>query len=243
MNRASAYLLRSYQEEFGSSKIRYHIADTGKRQFSRGAGLQLGALAAGINDIIFFMDIDMVVTPNLVAQCRRNAVRGKKAWYPIPYSQYDPDRQCFDGSLARSVDERSILNVADPAGDSSLGRNGARETIRQTPLNLEEDRGFWRDFGYGIACFYKTDFIASGGFDLTIEGWGEEDVRLYKSILASGVDVFRAKQSDLVHIYHTKFCDPTLVGAQAKSCSQTRASHYASQTCLAKTYFHRHKLN
>nr|XP_002130637.1 chondroitin sulfate synthase sqv-5 isoform X1 [Ciona intestinalis] len=243
MNRASAYLLHSYQQEFGTSLIRYHIADTGKRQFSRGAGLQLGSLVAGINDIVFFMDIDMIVTPNLVAQCRRNVKHGKQAWYPIPYSQYDPDRQCYDGSLARSVDERSILNGADPAGDSSLGRSGARETIRQTPLTLEEDRGFWRDFGYGIACFYNTDFVSSGGFDLSIEGWGEEDVRLYKAILASGVDVFRSKQSDLVHIYHTKHCDQRLVGEQARSCHRTKASHYASQMCLAKTYFQRNNLS
>uniref|UniRef100_F6ZQD4 Hexosyltransferase n=1 Tax=Ciona intestinalis TaxID=7719 RepID=F6ZQD4_CIOIN len=210
MNRASAYLLHSYQQEFGTSLIRYHIADTGKRQFSRGAGLQLGSLVAGINDIVFFMDIDMIVTPNLVAQCRRNVKHGKQAWYPIPYSQYDPDRQCYDGSLARSVDE---------------------------------DRGFWRDFGYGIACFYNTDFVSSGGFDLSIEGWGEEDVRLYKAILASGVDVFRSKQSDLVHIYHTKHCDQRLVGEQARSCHRTKASHYASQMCLAKTYFQRNNLS
>jgi len=188
------------------------------------------------------MDIDMVITPELATQCQRNVARHKTAWYPVPFSQYDPDRLCYDGSLARSAGEEAVIEAVNPAGDSSHERNQIRESIKQSPLTLEEDRGFWRDFGFGIACFYKSDFVKAGGFDLAIEGWGEEDIRLYLSLIKSGLDVFRSKQADLVHIFHPKFCDSSLTGEQARACRSTKASHYAGQRCLAKTFFDRHRL-
>nr|CAB3230912.1 chondroitin sulfate synthase 1-like [Phallusia mammillata] len=242
INRATALLIKSYQKQYGTDLLRYHVVSDSDRKFSRGAGLQLGSLVAGADDIIFFMDIDMIVTPQLAAQCRRNAEKHQTAWYPIPYSQYDPDRLCYNGGLARSADEASMLRAANPAVDASHGRTRVRELIKQRPLDLGEDLGFWRDFGYGIACFYKSDFLKAGGFDLTIEGWGEEDIRLYLSFLRSGLDVFRSKQADLIHIFHSKFCDPALTGEQARACQRTRASHFASQTCLAKTFFSRNHM-
>lgn len=38
LNLASAHLLRSYQNTYGSELLRYHVASTGDRGFSRGAG-------------------------------------------------------------------------------------------------------------------------------------------------------------------------------------------------------------
>ncbi|XP_039250786.2 chondroitin sulfate synthase 1-like [Styela clava] len=242
LNRASAHLLRSYQNTYGSSLLRYHVASTGDRSFSRGAGIELGSLVGEENDILFFMDIDMVVTPNLVTQCRQNIRQGRNAWYPVPYSQYDPDKLCFHDELPRHIEERHDLVYDVGAGpvpkeSSSRERQLMRESIKRTPLTLNRDRGFWRDFGFGIACMYKSDFIATGGFDLTIEGWGEEDVRLYVSLIQSGIDVFRVRQKDLVHIFHHKYCDADISGEQAKACRRTKASHFASQKCLANMWF------
>ena len=182
----------------------------------------------------------MIVTPKLLEQCRVLASKGDSAWYPISFSQYDPERLCYDGGLARSVEDSPIINLVDAGGAPELRR--VHERIRDTPLVISEERGFWRDFGYGIACMYKSDFIKAGGFDLSIEGWGEEDIRMYLSLLKSGLDVFRSKQVDLIHIHHTKTCDSSLSSEQAKSCKRTKASHYASKRCLAKTYFNRIKI-
>lgn len=240
LNRASAHLLRSYQNIYGSNLLRYHVASTGDRSFSRGAGIQLGSLVGEENDILFFMDIDMVVTPNIVAQCRQNIRQGRNAWYPSPYSQYDPDKLCFNNDVPKPIDDRQYMAYDSDAGpvqrDVSSERLLIRETIKRTPLTLNRDRGFWRDFGFGIACMYKSDFIRTGGFDLTIEGWGEEDIRLYVSLIKSGIDVFRARQKDLVHIFHHKYCDADISNEQAKACRRTKASHYASQNCLAKMW-------
>ena len=183
----------------------------------------------------------MIVTPTLVGQCRRIAEQGQTAWYPISFSQYDPDRLCFDGGLARAEDERPVLYMVNPNGEEAPDRSSIRDRVEETPLTLSEERGFWRDFGYGIACMYKSDFVHAGGFDLSIEGWGEEDIRMYLSLLKSGLDVYRSKQVDLIHIHHTKHCDSSLTGEQALSCFRTKASHYASQRCLARTYYNRRK--
>jgi chondroitin sulfate synthase len=43
---------------------------------------------------------------------------------------------------------------------------------------VNEKQGFWRDFGFGMLSIYQKDFMRSGGYDLSINGWGLEDVRL-----------------------------------------------------------------
>ena len=184
----------------------------------------------------------MIVTPGLVNQCRKLASKGSAAWYPISFSQYDPEKLCFDGGFARSVEENPILDIVVGGDGVAPGQQNIRDQIDATPLSLSEERGFWRDFGYGIACMYKSDFMRAGGFDLSIEGWGEEDIRMYLSLLKSGLDVFRSKQKDLIHIHHPKHCDRTLQGEQARACKRTKASHYASQRCLAKTFLSKIKI-
>ena len=38
---------------------------------------------------------------------------------------------------------------------------------------------------------FKSDLQRAGGYDLTIEGWGMEDVRLIEALIAAGIDIFR----------------------------------------------------
>lgn len=199
----------------------------------------MGSLLAKEDDILFFIDVDMAVSPSLASQCRRHVSKSQFAWYPIPFSQYDPDRLCIDESGMRSdvgalVDDVNI----NPAIEESQ----ARAEIARTPFAVGEERGFWRNFGYGITCMYKSDFAKAGGFDLTIEGWGEEDVRLYRAVLKSGTNAFRSNEAELIHIFHHKYCSSDLVGEQARACQSTKKSHYASQKCLSKTYFQKHEL-
>ncbi|XP_076812563.1 chondroitin sulfate synthase 1-like [Clavelina lepadiformis] len=236
LNRAALHLLKSYQKLYGPDLLQYHVANGDNHKFSRGAGMQLGSLVAESDDILFFMDIDMIVTEQLVSQCRNNVELNRTVWYPIPFSQYDPDRLCMDDT---SRNDLTLFKMVPKVRDSNRGGNDGKNIIKQTPLLLKENRGFWRDFGFGIACMYKLDFLKAGGFDLTIEGWGEEDIRMYLSLLRYGLDVKRWKQEDLVHIFHTKVCHSTLVGEQALSCRRTKASHYASLKCLAQHFFER----
>ena len=49
--------------------------------------------------------------------------------------------------------------------------------------------GYWRQWGFGMAAMYKSDFL---GMDLSIVGWGKEDVSLYeKYILQSNLEILR----------------------------------------------------
>ena len=175
--------------------------------------MQFGTLVADERDIVFFIDVDMLVTPSLASQCRRNTKRGARAWFPVPYSQYDPHRRCDKMHMAGDL-------PVDPGDEFAVG----------------EEIGFWRLFGLGITCMYKSDFARAGGFDLTIKGWGEEDVRLCMSVVASGVEPFRSNDVDLIHIFHHKYCSAELHGAQARACMGTKASHYGSQRCLSQKY-------
>lgn len=50
-------------------------------------------------------------------------------------------------------------------------------------LSVERAHGFWREYGFGMTCQYRDDYLRVGGFDLNIEGWGSEDLGLYQRYL------------------------------------------------------------
>lgn len=104
-----------------------------------------------------------------------------------------------------------------------------------------EDSGYWRKFGYGMACLYKSDYIESGGFDLSIQGWGGEDVLLCKSLLKHNIQVIRNEEIDLVHIFHHKHCHAGSVGKHAIECRKSKFEHYGSKHCISQIYWSRFK--
>ena len=53
--------------------------------------------------------------------------------------------------------------------------------------------GHWVYYGYGMVCLYKADYMAVGGFDLHIKGWGGEDVDLYKKVIKHGLRVWKVE--------------------------------------------------
>lgn len=185
------------------------------------------------------MDIDMVVTQNLIRNCHRNAQQGRYSWYPIPYSQYDPNYKCKDEAIKQRTKYESRRFNSDYHNDF-IGQRKVPDI--QDDYFVGREEGFWRDFGFGLTCMYKSDFLESGGFDLSIQGWGEEDIRLYVSLLESGLNVIRANQEDLVHIFHSKSCSRSLDDTQYNACRRTKASHYASQHCLVKKWFELDKI-
>ena len=50
-------------------------------------------------------------------------------------------------------------------------------------LLTDRSYGFWRTYGFGMTCQYRSDYLKVGGFDLSIEGWGSEDQQLYARYL------------------------------------------------------------
>jgi chondroitin sulfate synthase len=105
-------------------------------------------------------------------------------------------------------------------------------TVRDNDA-ISDVSGFWRFFGFGIVAMYKSDYDAMGGFDLSIQGWGKEDVDLFEKAVQSELHVFRSPDLDLVHIFHGISCDESLKEHQLSMCKGTRADTYASTEQLA----------
>ena len=118
-------------------------------EFSRGIGLQEASKhVEDSNEILFFCDVDLVFAPDLIERIRQNTIQGKRVYYPVFFSQYDPD----------------VVYVE-------------REKPKN-PFHFDELNGFWRIFSYGMFSIYKSDFTKTNGFNVAIRGWGLEDVEM-----------------------------------------------------------------
>ncbi|XP_023249965.1 chondroitin sulfate N-acetylgalactosaminyltransferase 1-like [Seriola lalandi dorsalis] len=183
-------------------------------EFSRGRGLDVGARAwrRSQNVLLFFCDVDIHFTADFLTSCRLNAEAGKKVYYPVLFSQYNPTIIYSNHTLLPSV---------------------------QQQLVIRKETGFWRDFGFGMTCQYRSDFINIGGFDRNIKGWGLEDVHLYRKYLHSKLVVIRSPSRGLFHLWHEKNCSDELPPDKYKMCMQTKAMSEASHGQLGELFFKR----
>ncbi|XP_054159203.1 chondroitin sulfate synthase 1-like [Oppia nitens] len=101
-------------------------------------------------------------------------------------------------------------------------------------VDISGERGYWRQFGFGIVSIFKSDLQSVGGFNVSIHGWGMEDVNLYDRIIHSNFTIFRSIDHQLVHIYHDIHCDHSLTSIQYEMCLGTKLSSLGSVQKLAK---------
>ncbi|KAG9339413.1 hypothetical protein JZ751_023807 [Albula glossodonta] len=184
-------------------------------EFSRGRGLDIGAHAWGRGDVLmFFCDVDIYFTTEFLNTCRLNTSPNKRVFYPVVFSLYNPAIVYGNMELTPPIEQQLIH---------------------------KKDAGFWRDFGFGMTCQYRSDFLNIGGFDLEVKGWGVEDVHLYRKYLRSDLIVVRTPVSGLFHLWHEKQCADELTPEQYRMCIQSKAMNEASHSHLGMLVF-RHEI-
>ncbi|CAF0940746.1 unnamed protein product [Brachionus calyciflorus] len=189
-------------------------------KFSRSIGCELGAASFSQRDLIFFIDVDIYFTRDFLFRARLNTIEFKQVYYPIVFSEYDPD---------------DPLEAIKILSDSTNGNSTAK--IRDDHLNLNMDTGYWRQFGFGIVAVYNSDLRRVGGFDVRIVGWGKEDVDLYEKFVKSNLTIFRSIDPGLIHVFHKIECDPALAEEQMIMCLGSKSTSIASQQNLANLIF------
>lgn len=227
--------LQPFYSEMKIFKVKYmksvinHITVQGN--FSRGIALNQATHSEHIqsNDILFFIDVDITFKRTSIERIRLNTKINKQVYLPIVFSEYDP--------AVWSADHGNSMEFDD--------------TDR---LDLNDNRGYFRQFGYGICAIFKADILHSdiNGFNDDITGWGLEDVKFLEKIvklqpppittflngasesnpenstMPLSLSIFRAPDPTLVHIYHEIYCDKSLSESQYAMCLGTKANTLGS---------------
>ena len=104
---------------------------------------------------------------------------------------------------------------------------------------ITRHNGHWAHYSYGMVCLYASDYRKTGGFDVDMKGWGEEDVDLFNKVLEKGLEVFRAPDPGLIHNWHRKMCNKQTVTTTAayEHCLQSKGENLADRIELAQYVF------
>jgi chondroitin sulfate synthase len=203
----SSVLIENIQRKYSSSGV---TVMTVNETFTRARALEHGLKLLAHDDLTLFIDVDIVFDTKSLLRIRQNTVKDKSIYFPIVYSLYNP----------------KLLNKSYPLDDYAFFNSAI----------VDEDNGFWRQFGFGIVSLYKSDYVTLGGLNLLISGWGSEDVTFYDEAIKSKLKIVRSVDPSLIHVYHSIDCDINLDVFQRNMCLGTQASMLGSLKQLQKLY-------
>lgn len=106
------------------------------------------------------------------------------------------------------------------------------------PLNnrkISRKHGHWVNYGYGMLCIYKSDYVSIGGLNTDMLGWGGEDVDFFEKVLKSKLEVLQSPDTGLIHRWHPNVCaQDTTNKSNREACIKSRAEVLGDKTELAK---------
>lgn len=175
--------------------------------FSRANALQKSSSLFADASLLLFIDVDMHFSKNVLYRVRHNTILSKQMYFPIVFSQY---------------------------GDQLEFSNLNNQSAKDDNFEINNLQGYWRQFGYGMVSLYKRDLDLVGGYNISINGWGMEDVDLYDRVVQSNLTIFRAIDPELIHVYHKIRCEQNLSTVQYEMCLGTKLSSLGSIEMMAQ---------
>lgn len=235
-------------------------------EFSRGVAIDRAIQSNYIkdHDIIFLIDVDILFSTLTLDRIRENTIKHQQIYLPIVFSEYSPE---FVFTIP-TPPSMYISRSSDFLSDYKQMSINYNFYVNASIVNNES--GYFREFGYGLASIYKCDIMNSkiNGFGITdIKGWGLEDVRFLEKILTAShqvqnqyllsiaegnelknisnynLNVFRSPDPSLIHIFHRITCDSNLEKNQYKMCMGTKSNTLGSFRLLKENYFLKRDFN
>ncbi|KAL4717208.1 hypothetical protein ACJJTC_017095 [Scirpophaga incertulas] len=229
----SAENLINYYKDMYEKDLRAILM--GSTTFSRGAALTEGLKQVADDDLVFFIDVDMMFNFDSLRKIRMNTIKYNQVYFPIVFSEYNPevvDGDDFNKFKGETHDVKTNLGRYVPTPEDATKSEQELANLKYSK-EISDDYGYFRQYGFGILSIYKCDLLRVGGFDLSIKGWGLEDVQLFETLIKSNLTVFRVADDSLVHIFHTVDCDKNLEKSQFSMCIGTKASTFGSEKHMA----------
>lgn len=228
--------IHQLQKKYPNTRIN-HITLNGN--FSRGIALNEASHSTHIRDdqIIFFIDVDIVFTQQSLDRIRMNTIKRKQVYLPIVFSEYNPNhanitysefgpeagyfRQFGFGICA--IYKIDILHPDIDGFNTDItgwGLEDVKFLERVIKLNRKPNT---------ISSNIVDAAAASGSFasGLTAEA-SISSARMQINRTATMLTIFRAPDPSLVHVYHDIYCDKTLNEAQYVMCLGTKANTLGS---------------
>ncbi|VVC98773.1 unnamed protein product [Leptidea sinapis] len=228
-------LIDHYNDLYGKDIKIVHMGST---TFSRGAAITEGIKVCADEDLMFFIDVDMMFNHITLRRIRISTIRYNQVYFPIVFSEYNPEvvngedfNKLKNGTLDTKTDtSKHVENSVD-----NVPRSDRESADLKYTKEINDDYGYFRQYGFGILSIFKCDFHRVGGFDLNIKGWGLEDVEFFETLIKSNLTVYRIADDSLVHKFHSVDCDKNLEKSQFLMCLGTKASTYGSEKHM--TYY------
>ncbi|CAF4028069.1 unnamed protein product, partial [Rotaria magnacalcarata] len=178
------------------SIIRISIIDENKTSYNRGLGRQLASKLFTNNQLLFFLDVDIIFTGQALDSTRRLmihqlSISSCTVYFPIVFSFF------------------SNMFV----------------TRHNSTIDINSRSGLFSIYGFGNVAVRKEDLDKIGGWETNNRDWGLEDGNLYHRFNDPTSDcyVFRAVEPGFRHYYHKKMCNGIVNKAREQMCIEADA--------------------